>query len=123
MRHLVYVLRRKPDLTREAFQKYWREVHGPLVASYAKTLGIVRYVQVHTIDSPLPPRKDEVRGELGAAYDGVAELWVDPERATGTEEERQAAGRVLAKDEVNFIDFPNSAKWHGVERTFVDTVA
>jgi uncharacterized protein (TIGR02118 family) len=121
MRHLVYVLRRRPELTREAFQRYWREVHGPLVASYAELLGIVRYVQVHTLDNPL--RQSDVRGELGTAYDGVAELWVDPERATGTEEQRQAAGRVLAEDEVNFIDFPNSAMWHGVDRTFVDAHA
>jgi uncharacterized protein (TIGR02118 family) len=121
MRHLVYVLRRRRELTREAFQKYWQEVHGPLVASYAELLGIVRYVQVHTIDNSL--RKSEVRGELGAAYDGVAELWIDPERATGTEEQRQAAGRALAEDEVNFIDFPSSAMWHGIDHTFVDSPA
>src|SRR5690242_16791764 len=29
---LVFVLRRKPSLSREEFQRYWRERHAPLVA-------------------------------------------------------------------------------------------
>ena len=29
---LVFCLRRKPTLSREDFQAYWREIHAPLVA-------------------------------------------------------------------------------------------
>ena len=46
---LVYALRRLPHLSREEFQRYWREVHAPLVAERASVLGITRYVQCHTL--------------------------------------------------------------------------
>ena len=47
MLRLIYLLRRKPELSQvwEAFQRYWRDQHGPLVASFATTLGIQRYVR------------------------------------------------------------------------------
>lgn len=121
MRKFVYVLRRKPELTREAFQQYWREVHGPLVAKYAGTLGLMRYVQVHTLPDA-QARIDEVRGELAGVYDGVAELWFDLDRAEGTPDERKAANRHLAEDEKNFIDFASSSMWLASEIAFVGEV-
>jgi hypothetical protein len=118
MRHTVYVLRRRSDLTREAFQKYWREVHGPLVASHAEALGIIRYVQMHTPDSARS--SDELRGVMADPFDGVAELWWEEGRGTGTEEARQAAVRALVEDERNFIDFTQSSKWISDDHAFVD---
>jgi uncharacterized protein (TIGR02118 family) len=117
MRHTVYVLRRRSDLTREAFQKYWREVHGPLVASHAELLGIIRYVQMHTPDSARS--SDELRGLMAEPFDGVAELWSEESRRTGSEEVRQAAVRALAEDERNFIDFARSSKWISEDHVFV----
>jgi hypothetical protein len=35
---IVFCLRRKPGLSREAFQEYWRTNHAPLVAERAKRL-------------------------------------------------------------------------------------
>ena len=35
------------------FHRYWKDEHGPLVRSVAQTLGIRRYVQSHTIDTPI----------------------------------------------------------------------
>lgn len=118
MRKFVYVLRRRPDMTREAFQRYWREVHGPLVAKYAETIGVARYVQVHTLQDA-SARSDEVRGQMAEVFDGVAELWFDWDRAQGTPDERKAANRALAEDEKNFIDFAHSSMWIGNEYTFV----
>ena len=48
MLKLIYCLRRKPDLSVEEFQRYWREVHVPLVAERAELLGVKRYIQAHT---------------------------------------------------------------------------
>ncbi len=48
---LSFCLRRKPELSRAEFQRYWREQHAPLVRSHAKTLRIARYVQLHTASS------------------------------------------------------------------------
>ena len=50
---LVFSLRRREDMTREEFQRYWREQHAPLVERHAKTLAIRRYVQTHAQDTEL----------------------------------------------------------------------
>ena len=53
MIRLNFPLRRLPNLSRADFQKYWREEHGPLVASVARTLQMRRYMQSHTVDDAL----------------------------------------------------------------------
>jgi uncharacterized protein (TIGR02118 family) len=59
----LWVVRRKPGMSVEAFHKHWRQTHGPMVP---RTPSLVRYVQYH------------VHPELQAAeppeFDGVAEL-------------------------------------------------
>ncbi len=116
---MVYVLRRKPDMTLEEFQKYWLEHHGPLVRQHAKTLGIVRYIQVHTRLPGMAPQPDPIRGQMAQAYDGVADLWFDPSISAATAEERAASARILAEDEAKFLDFSRSAVWRGEEHVMV----
>jgi hypothetical protein len=60
-----------------------------------------------------------IRGVMLEPFDGVAELWSDAASATGTPEERAEAGRILAEDEANFIDFSRSAIWRGEERFMI----
>ena len=60
----ITLIRRKPDLTVEAFQEYWLHRHVPVIKCLP---GIRRYVQNH----PLPENYD--RGTV--VYDGIAELW------------------------------------------------
>lgn len=60
-------LPRRPGLTPEAFQRYWREIHGPIAAAIPT---LRRYVQNHVAlssyrDAPAP------------AYDGIPEAWFD----------------------------------------------
>jgi hypothetical protein len=50
---LVYTMRHRDGTSREEFQSYWREHHALLVTSYAQTLQIQRYVQVHARDTVL----------------------------------------------------------------------
>jgi uncharacterized protein (TIGR02118 family) len=61
-------LKRKEGLTIEAFQRHWREVHGPLVV--AEIEGMRRYVQAHALPETYalasPP-----------AWDGVPQAWFD----------------------------------------------
>lgn len=105
---LQFCLRRAPHLTREEFQRYWREQHAPLVASFAGTLGIRRYVQRHTVGQPTFEKMGEPRGGL-APYDGIAELWWAPVTLTreGAAAAREANRRLL-EDEARFIDLANS---------------
>ncbi len=123
MLKMIFCLRRLPHLTREEFQRYWREQHAPLVARHAASLGIRRYVQSHTVgDSRLQPVA-ELRGSAGKEFDGVAELWWDSADALMTAistEAGQVAGRELLEDEARFIDLPNSPVFFTEENAVVD---
>jgi len=118
---LTFCLRRRRDMTLEAFQRYWRETHAPLVAEHAEVLGIRRYVQVHTTD--LPGLHSSLQARNGGApepYDGVAELWFESLDTLGGDNpaKQQAAAELLA-DERNFIDLPNSPMWFAQEHVVV----
>ncbi|MBU2607184.1 MAG: EthD domain-containing protein [Alphaproteobacteria bacterium] len=117
---LSLCLRRLPHLSREDFQTYWREQHAPLVARHAKTLGILRYVQVHTGHDALNAGMQSSRGGP-EAYDGVAELWFESEAAmaANTSEAAAKAGAELLEDEKKFIDLENSPLWFGDEHVVV----
>jgi uncharacterized protein (TIGR02118 family) len=118
MIRLTFVLRKKPRMSMEKFQKYWREKHGPLVAKHATTLDIQRYVQVHTLDDPLNEALPTGRGKMLPIYDGVEELWWQNEEDLLTafnSSEGQAAANELLEDEKNFIDLPNSPLWFAYE--------
>lgn len=118
MIRLVFALRRKAALSRQAFQEYWLQQHAPLVASVATDLNILRYVQTHTLDDPANQAAQTARGEMEPEYDGVAELWWASEQeltdnlATPA---AQAAGALLLADEEKFIDLPNSPLWFAYE--------
>lgn len=111
---LTYCLHRLPSLTRDEFQGYWRDTHAPLVAAAKDALGIRRYIQQHTVDSPIGAANNEGRGIPygdGEDFDGVAELWFDSEEAVAAvaaTEEGHRHAIILATDEANFIDFARS---------------
>ena len=83
----------KEGMRRDAFRRYWREVHGPLAA---KISVIQRYVQSHT--------RDELYQNGGRpAYDGVAVTWFNSTadmRTSATLPEYTAT----REDEANFLD-------------------
>lgn len=119
---LTYPLRRRPEMSRDEFQRYWRETHAPLVRDRAETLHIRRYVQAHTLTTPLDDALHESRGAAVEPYDGVAELWWDSVEdlaaAMSTPEGAQAA-RELLEDEANFIDLEASPIWVAEENVVV----
>lgn len=112
---LVFCCRRKPGLSREAFQKRWLEVHGPLVRRLRADLPMMkRYVQSHTLSGAIGDAVNEgLRASRGvqAAYDGITEVWFDGLEAMGGGggEAARAAGQRLLEDEAEFIDFANSS--------------
>jgi hypothetical protein len=111
-------LRRQPELSLEEFQDYWRRKHGPLVASFAEDLNILRYVQTHTIEGPANEAAQKARGNMEPHYDGVAELWWSTEaelEVAVASEAGQAAGAALLEDEAKFIDLPQSPLWFAYE--------
>lgn len=115
----VYMVRRRPELSPEAFRKYWRENHGPLVKRLASALRATRYVQSHTLETPLNQVARQVRGTQ-PPYDGITELWFDTMEdvlAAAQTPEGQAANMTLAQDEAKFCDLPNCSVFFTEEHT------
>jgi len=118
---LAFTLRRRPELSREEFQRYWLERHGPLVRSFADVLGIRRYVQVHTLPAVVQAALRASR-ESPEEYDGVAELWydsLDAIAAAVSTDEGRAAAIALLEDERTFIDHKRSPLWFGEEHEVI----
>ena len=118
---LTFCLIRQPRLTREAFQDYWLNKHAPLVKSHQQTLGIRRYVQLHSAD---PAVSADIRQSRGGPeqYDGVAQLWWDSFDDLAkrlTDPRGIEAGRQLLEDEQKFIDLPRSPLWWGEEKVII----
>src|SRR5713226_1454635 len=115
---LVFTMRRREGMTREEFQRYWRDHHAPLVKRHAETLQIRRYVQVHARETDLDDAVAAPRGSEPRFYDGVAELWwesLEQLVLAFSSEEGQAAANELLEDEQRFIDLPRSPLWLGEE--------
>ena len=107
---LMFCLRRKDGLTRQQFQDYWHDDHGRLGVGWAAELGFARYVQSHTLESPINDALQAGRGGP-EAYDGVVELWYEDEaavQATFSTDEGRRAARALLDDEPHFIDAARS---------------
>jgi uncharacterized protein (TIGR02118 family) len=118
---LTFCLVRAPHLSREAFQRYWLESHGPLVRALAPVLRIKRYVQSHTLTTPIDGGLRRARG-APEGYDGVAELWWDSLEdltAGGASPAGRAAGKRLLDDERTFIDLTRSPLWLAQEHAIV----
>ena len=108
---LVFAINRRPDVEADEFHRYWLEDHGPLVRSVQDVLRIRRYVQSHTIDTPVNSMLQASRA-TGGPFDGVAELWwdsLDDLGAAMATPEGQAAGATLLEDEGRFIDFATAS--------------
>ncbi len=114
MIRLTYLLRRRPDMTADEFRRYWRDEHGPLVASHARRINAIKYVQVQTVDDPVNAAMAEARGGMEPPYDGVAEVWFEHREALvealAAESGRRAAAD-LVEDEARFIDLAHSPLW------------
>jgi uncharacterized protein (TIGR02118 family) len=91
MVHLLFLMKRKPGLSRQECQRHWRGIHAPLAQ---RIPGIRRYVQSHvfSVQEEEPP------------YDGVAEIWVDDERAATTVFQTKEYLEGAYLDEPNFVD-------------------
>ena len=116
-------MRRLPHMTREEFQRYWREEH-PRAAGRdaARVLGIRRYVQLHALPEDVNRELRELRdGE--EAFDGVAEIWLDDagayERYWKSEDGRKAVQAFL-DDESNFVDWSRTVFFLAEENVVIE---
>lgn len=111
---------RHPYMTREEFKDYWMNKHGPFFMSNADAMGAKRYVQSHTLDTPLNEGLRTSRRML-PEYDGVAEVWFESEEAPMdgiSSPEGQKSGAALLEDEGNFMDHSKSSAFIVKEQAF-----
>ena len=108
---LIMCLCRRADMTREQFQDYWMNQHGPFFMKHAAEMRAKKYVQSHTIDTPLNEGMRTSRGML-PEYDGVAEVWFESEEdlmEAMNSLEGQRLSTALLEDEGNLIDHSKSS--------------
>ena len=98
----ISFLVRRPEFSREEFNRHWREVHGPLAQPLPN---VVRYVQNHIVDETqhpsLPPG--------GQSVDGVAEFWF---------EDRAAMDAAFATPEAKLL-FADGAEFIATVTSFI----
>ena len=119
---ITFLLRRRPELTPDAFHRYWREQHGPLVASHAEALGIRRYIQLHATDSALGAAIAQSRECEPTDYDGIAILWFDSEEAivaSASTPGGVSGSAALLDDERTFLDLPRCQLWISEDHTVI----
>lgn len=119
----VYCIRRREGMSPAEFHAYWRDRHAPLIRSLASRFGAVRYVQSHTLDTPLNAAFAQSHGFHLEPFDGVTELWwtsMDDFVARNGSPDGLAAARVYQQDEANFIDFARSVAFLTEEHTVFD---
>ena len=118
MLKIILCIKRRPEMTREAFHAYWKDTHSKVVKDVAGLLRIRRNVHNRTMSTSLDERMREGRGASPDDFDGVAESWFDSLEAlvaeTSTDEGRRAAKK-LAEDEERVIDFSRSRIFFVVE--------
>jgi uncharacterized protein (TIGR02118 family) len=125
MIRLTYLLRRKPGTSLEDFQRYWLDVHGPLIASHASHLNILRCMQVRTLDAAAGRITGGTRAPMEEPYDGVGEIWWESREALARALETpagEAAAAAILEDERGFIDLPHSPLWLAYEYPQVNPV-
>ena len=74
---LVYVIRKRADISEKDFHEYWLNKHGPLVRSFAKSMRAKKYVQSHTVSEDAGKAIRATRPKMKETYDGITEVWWD----------------------------------------------
>lgn len=108
----IALAHRKPGMTREEYNKYWKEQHAPLAIKLIP--GLRKYVQCHFVDIP------------GLEYegDGFVEMWYDD-----VESFKRAmafihsdAGKALAIDGAKFAEMKPGGLWIVEEHVIMDDI-
>ncbi len=105
---VTYLLSRKAGMSQQACHQTWLRDHGPLVASFAETLQMQKYVQSHAI---APEWNDRVAaGGYAPPLDGITEVWTAGPGAPPPADPAAAeqAASALAEDERRFVNMAAS---------------
>jgi uncharacterized protein (TIGR02118 family) len=104
----IAIAYRKTGLTREEYNRYWLEKHGPLATRLIPN--VKKYVQNHFIE--VPGQKYEGDGIVEMWYEDI-ESWQKAMQAIGSSEE-------LMKDAANFCRMGRGGSWVVEEHVILD---
>ena len=74
---ICFLVNRPKGMTRDACQAYWRTRHADLALRNIKYLGLTRYLQVHTVESPGVGFDDTYDGVVYAEKSSLGRLMVE----------------------------------------------
>ena len=117
----IVCIKRNPKMSRDEFRKYWLEHHGPLFKSFAEKHKAVRYVQSHTIDSPINENIKKSRG-YAEEYDGVGEIWWKSEKdylEAFSSPEGQKLREIFSEDEAVFTNLKEFSGFFTTEHVLI----
>lgn len=109
---VVMVVKRKQGISREEFYKYWKDIHGPLVAKHIP--GMRKYIQNHFVEVP------------GYEYegDGIIETWYDDvasfQKSMEFNRTKEARGLGLGQDWAKIADMGPPKMWIVEEHVIKD---
>jgi len=89
-------------MTGEEFKGYWENKHDSFFMENADAMGAKKYVQSHTLVTPLNQGLRDSRG-MTPEYDGVTEVWFESKQAlveAMRSPESQKLGKTLLKMKV-----------------------
>lgn len=112
---------RHPNLSRAEFQDYWLNHHGPFFKKFADIYKAMRYVQKHTLDSPL---NENIRKSRSSSepYDGVGKIWWQSEEdflAAVNSPEGKKLRTMFIEDEAKFLDMKASSSFFTIEHVLI----
>ena len=109
----IALAHRKTGLTREEYNRYWKEQHAPLAAKLIP--GVRKYVQNHFVEIP------------GIEYegDGIVEMWYDNVESFNKAMEfiHSDAGKELVIDGDKFAEMKSGGLWIVEEHVIKDDTA
>ena len=120
----VMCIRRKPGLTREAFEHHWKHVHAPLIMRLKDDLRILRYVQSNANEEIVSEVLRQQRNGP-AKFDGLGQAWfgsIQDLVEVASSPASAKALEALREDELKFIDLDNSPMFVVEEETVFDTL-
>lgn len=104
MRHVVFLVKKRPGMSQEAFARYWVDEHTPLTA---KVKGVVGYRCYPAMD-----------GQDDSPFEGVAILSFEDDAAYDAAMASEEFAAALA-DAVNFQDTGETRSFEATEAVIV----
>jgi hypothetical protein len=123
---LVFIVRARADIDPSEFHRYWLEDHSEKVRSVAKAIRARKYIQSHTIDTPLNDALISSRGMQLPLFEGITEVWWDSLEeleSAAADPDGAKALQMLAEDEAGFIDLAKSTMFLTEEHEIFDYTA